>query len=70
MMEFHKLTYSEYIDNLKIELWENCLYKTVKQRCDNISFQVSTLGYSQRGFIQEQLDEILELIMLAERKEE
>ena len=69
MFEFHELTYNEYIENLKVELYESCLYDAVKRRCDSINFEVSTLGYAQHRYIQEELNEILTLIEQAERKD-
>ena len=57
-------TDDEYKADLRKELEENGLYKSVNKRLDDINIATSELYWLKRGYVQEMMCEILDLIEL------
>ena len=53
-----------YKADLRKELEENGLYKSVNKRLDDINIATSELHWLKRGYVQEMMCEILDLIEL------
>ena len=71
MTEFmiKEISPEEYKESLKAELATDGLYEAVKRRCDIINEECQPMSYTQHGFIQEQLSEIMELVEAKEETE-
>lgn len=59
-----KYTQKQYLSDLKNEIKENGLQKSIQKRCDEINHLCKPLGYIEHRSVQEQLVEILDLIKI------
>ncbi len=64
MIELREYTNDEYKSDLRRELKENGLYKSVERRVDEINIMASGLSYLDHRYVQEILCEVLDLIEL------
>lgn len=64
-----EITPEEHEAELRQELGGSGLFKAVSDRCDNINDECNVLGYMTKGYIQEQLIDILDLIRLYEAED-
>ena len=64
MIGFREYTDDEYKADLRKELEENGLYKSVSKRLDEINTITSVLGYLGHRYVQELMCEVLDLIEL------
>lgn len=64
MSELREYTNDEYKADLRKELEENGLYKSVSKRLDEINAMTSELSYLGHRYVQEMMCEILDLIEL------
>lgn len=64
MIELREYTDDEYKADLRKELEENGLYKSVSKRLDEINTVTSELGYLRHRYVQEMMCEVLDLIEL------
>ena len=62
MIELREYPYDEYKADLRKDLEENGLYKSVSKRLDEINTITSELSYLKHRYVQEMMCEILDLI--------
>ena len=64
MITLIKITPDEYEADLLKELQQSDLRKTVAKRCDSINEACGGMGYVNHRYVQELLNEIMDLIRL------
>lgn len=64
MIKLREMTADEYISELRKELQDTCLRTAVEKRCDTINEVCGSLGYVNHRYVQELLNEIMNLIQM------
>ena len=62
MSELREITHEEYLANLIKELRETSLITAVEKRCDIINEVCGNMEYGRHGYVQELMNEIIDLI--------
>lgn len=70
MFEIRELTYEEYKEKLREEIKTNGLKAAVEKRCDTIDEDCRLLGTATYLGVIESLNDILDLVTIAEEESE
>ena len=68
-MAIRSISQQEYRLGLMKEITEKKLLGAIEERCDKIEEEIKSFHYSAWGYITEQLNEILDLVKLAESED-